>query len=199
MLSQALGCVVNPAYRVFQSEPVPHLYRYCAKVLIHLGPDNIGEPVVFEGRPMPTPTLAIQTVAAAAISPLRSKFPQIGEMREFRFFSNASVRGCEFADTTAEADPAIARLVQFVTAQGLLLGDILAGFHDMDSHAARVVEAAYRRGRRDTSPAVDLLPSRPVLSSQVVPPSQAVPPSRVVLPSEPVDECISVTVYADPT
>src|SRR4051812_48219375 len=183
MLSQALGCVVNPDYLVFQSEPVPRLCRYCAKVIIHLGAGNFEEPVVFEGSPIPPPALAIQAAAAAAISSLRSKFPQIEEMREFRYFPNASIRGCEFADTTAEADPAIARLVQFVTAQGLLLGDILAGFHDMDSDAARVVQAAYRRGRRDTSPAVDPLPSSPVLSSQVVPSSQAVPPSRVLLPS----------------
>src|SRR4051812_36081008 len=116
MLSQTLGCVVNPDYRVFHSKPIPHLCRYCAKVLIHLGPDKIGEPVAFEGRPMPTPALAIQTAAAAAISHLHSKFPQIGEMREFRYFPNASIRGCEFADTTVEADPAIARLVQFFTA-----------------------------------------------------------------------------------
>ena len=120
-------------------------------------------------------------------------------MREFRYFPNASINGCEFADTTAEAGPAIARLVQLVTAQGLLLGDILAGFHNMDSDAARVVEAAYRRALRDTSPTVDPPPSSPVLSLQVVPPSQAVPPSRVLLPSQPVDECISGTVYADPT
>src|SRR3954467_959620 len=72
MLSQALGCVVNPDYRVFQVDPVPHLCRYCAKVLIDLGPDKIEEPVIFEGRPMPTPALAIQTAAAAAISRLRS-------------------------------------------------------------------------------------------------------------------------------
>src|SRR3954464_8555307 len=84
MLSQALGCVVNPDYRVFQSEPVPRLCQYCAKVVIHLGPDKIEELVVFEGRPMPTPK--IQTAAAAAINRLRSKFPQIGEMREFRYF-----------------------------------------------------------------------------------------------------------------
>ena len=148
---------------------------------------------------MPTSALAIQTAAASAISRLRSKFPQIGEMREFRYFPNASTNGCQIDDTTAEADPAIARLVQFITAQGLLLGEILAGFHDMDSDAARVVEAAYRRGRRDTSPTIDLLPSGPVLSSQVVPSSQAVSPSRVVLPSQLVDECISGAVYADCT
>src|SRR3954467_5926937 len=59
ILSQALGCVVNPDYRVFESEHVPHLCRYCAKVIIHLGPDKIGEPVVFEGCPMPTPALEI--------------------------------------------------------------------------------------------------------------------------------------------
>src|SRR3954465_1366891 len=84
MLSQALSCVVNPDYRVFQSELVPRLCRYCAKVLIHLGPDKIEEPVDFEVRPMPTLALAIQTAAAAAISRLRAKFSQIGEMREFR-------------------------------------------------------------------------------------------------------------------
>src|ERR1043165_2158983 len=99
MLSQALSCVVNPDYRVFQSEPVPHLCRYCAKVLIHLGPDKIEEPIVFEGRPMPTPALAIQTAAAAAISRLHSKFPQIGEMWEFHYFLNASICGCEFGHT----------------------------------------------------------------------------------------------------
>ena len=69
----------------------------------------------------------------------------------------------------------------------------------MDRDAARVVEAAYRRGRRDTSSTVDLLPSGPVLSSQVVPSSQAVSPSRIVLPSQPMDVCISGAVYADHT
>src|ERR1043165_5360980 len=132
LLSQALGCVVSPDYRVFQFEPVPRLSRYCARVSFSLGPDKIDEPVVFEGRPMPTSALAIQAAAASAISRLRSKFPQIGEMREFRYFPNASANGCEIADTTTEVDPAIARLVQLVTAQGLLLGEILAGFHDMD-------------------------------------------------------------------
>ena len=67
MLSQALGCVVNPDYRLLPTELVPHLCRYCAKVLIHLGTDKIGEPVVFEGRPMPTPALTIQTAAATEI------------------------------------------------------------------------------------------------------------------------------------
>src|ERR1041385_6616826 len=100
MLSQALGCVVNPDYQVFQSEPVPCLCRYCAKVLIHLGPDRIGEPVVFEGKPMPTAALAIQTAAAEAASRLRFKFPQIGEMREVRSFPHLSSFGSELADTT---------------------------------------------------------------------------------------------------
>src|SRR3954471_10268922 len=63
MLFQALGCAVNPDYQVFQSELIPRLCRYWAKVLILLGPDKIGEPVVFEGKPMPTAALAIQTAA----------------------------------------------------------------------------------------------------------------------------------------
>src|SRR4051812_35057458 len=120
MLSGALGCVPNPDYRVFQSEPVPHLCRYCAKVLIHLGPDRIGEPVVFEGKPMPTPTLSIHTASAEAVSRIRFKFPRIGEMRVFRYFPNVSRFGYELADITKETVPSIARLVQFSTAQGLL-------------------------------------------------------------------------------
>src|SRR3954469_25432886 len=36
MLSQSLGCVVNPDYHVFQSKHVTRLCRYSAKVLIHL-------------------------------------------------------------------------------------------------------------------------------------------------------------------
>src|SRR3954466_11519160 len=70
MLSQALGCVVNPDYRLYQSEPVPRLCRYCAKVIIHLGPDKIEEPVVYAGRPMPTTALAIPPPAAAPVRPL---------------------------------------------------------------------------------------------------------------------------------
>src|SRR3954464_9716067 len=57
----------------------------------------------------------------------------------------------------------------------------------MDSGTTRAVDASYRAGRQDTSPAVDPLPSNQVL------------PSRVVLPSQPVDECSPGTVYADPT
>ena len=108
-------------------------------------------------------------------------------MQEFRYFPNVSSFGSEPADTTKEADPAIARLVQFITAQGLLLGDILTGFNAMDSDAVRVVEAAYRRGRQDTSQAVDPLLPNPVL------------PSRVVLPSQPVNQCNLGAIDADST
>src|SRR3954470_7308541 len=177
MVSQALGCVVNPEYHVFQSEPVPRLCRYAAKVLIHFGPDKIAEPVVFVGKPMPTAALAIQTAAAEAVSRLRFKFPQIGEMREFRYFPNVSSFGCELADTSKEADPAIVRLVQFSTAQGLLLSGILGEFKALDGGITQAVGAAYRSGRQGSAQAVDpLLPSS-VLSSQVVPPSQVVLPS----------------------
>src|SRR4051812_8565916 len=165
MVSQALGCVVNPDYHVFQSEPVPRLCRYSVKVLIHLGPDKIAEPVVFVGKPMPTSALAIQMAAAEAVSRLRFKFPQIGEMREFRYFPNVSSFGCELADTTKEADPAIVRLVQFSTTQGLLLGGILAEFKALDSGVTQVVGAAYRAGRQGSAQAVDPLLPNPVQSS----------------------------------
>src|ERR1043165_2289413 len=100
MLSQALSCVVDPDYRVFQSEPVPQICRYCAKVLIHLGPDKIGEHVVFEGKPRSPPALAIQPDAAKAVSCLRSGFLKIGEMRESVHCPPASSFGCEPAKPT---------------------------------------------------------------------------------------------------
>src|SRR3954462_868950 len=147
MVSQALGCVVDPEYHVFQYEPVPRLCRYSAKVLIHLGPDKIAEPVVFVGKPTPTTALAIQTAATEAVSRLRFKFPQIEEMREFRYFLSVSSFGCELADTTKEADPALVRLVQFSTAQGLLLSGILGEFKALDSGVTQAVRAAYCSGR----------------------------------------------------
>src|SRR3954465_15815118 len=114
-------------------------------------------------------------------------------MREFRYFPNASSFSCELADTTKEVDPTIVRLVQFSTAQGLLLGGILGEFKAMDSGIMQAIGAAYRAGRQGSAQAVDPLLPSPVLSSQVVPPFQ------VVLPSQPVDECHLGTVNADPT
>src|SRR4051812_47204755 len=98
----------------------------------------------------------------------------MGEMREFRYFPNVSSFGYELADITKEANPAIARWVQFSTAQGLLLGGILGEFRAICSGTRQAVAAAYRAGRQDTSPAIDALLPNTMLSSQVVPPSHVV-------------------------
>ena len=81
MLTQALGCNTIPVYLVFQSDPVPHLCRFEAKVLINPGPAKDGKPLVFRGKPMPTSVLAVHTAAVEAITRLRSQFPQVAEMR----------------------------------------------------------------------------------------------------------------------
>ena len=67
MLTKAFGCNASPDYLVFQSTPVPHLHRYDARVQICPGPAADGQPLVFQGRAMPTTDLAIQAAAVEAI------------------------------------------------------------------------------------------------------------------------------------
>jgi hypothetical protein len=93
MLTQALGCSTTPVYLVFQSEPVPHLCRFYAKTHINPGPAADGRPMIFLGKPMPTPALAVQIAAAEAITRLRFQFPQVAEMQEFRHFPSSSSAG----------------------------------------------------------------------------------------------------------
>jgi hypothetical protein len=68
MLTQALGCNTIPVYLVFQSDPVPHLCRFEAKVVINPGPAKDGKPLVFKGKPMPTSVLAVHTAAVEALA-----------------------------------------------------------------------------------------------------------------------------------
>ena len=65
-------------------------------------------------------------------------------------------------------DPAIARLVQYITAQGMMIAKMLAEFRTMDNDAVRVVTEAYREARKFASQAVHPTPSEPVLPSQPV-------------------------------
>ena len=67
MLTQAFGYDASPDYLLFQSTPVPHLHRYDARVHISPGPAADVQPLVFQGRAMPTTDLAIQTAAMEAI------------------------------------------------------------------------------------------------------------------------------------
>ena len=67
MLTKAFGCKASPDYLVFQSSPIPHLHRFDARVHISLGPAVDGQPLVFQGRAMPTTDLAIQAAAVEAI------------------------------------------------------------------------------------------------------------------------------------
>ena len=67
MLTKAFGYNASPDYLVFQSTPVPHLHRYDARVHISPGPTVDGQPLVFQGRAMPTTDLAIQATTVEAI------------------------------------------------------------------------------------------------------------------------------------
>jgi hypothetical protein len=176
MLTQALGCNTIPVYLVFQSDPVPHLCRFEAKVVINPGPSKDGRPLVFIGKPMPTSVLDVHTAAVEAITRLRFQFPQVAEMREFRYLPSPSKASREFFNAAGEADPALARLVQFIEAQGLLIGGIIREFQSLDRDNNRAITEAYRDARQAASQTpLPLLP-KPEPSSQPVLPSQHMNP-----------------------
>ena len=133
MLTKAFGCKSSPDYLVFQSAPVPHLHRYDARVHISLGPAVDGQSLVFQGRAMPTTDLAIQAAAVEAILHLRTKFPHVATRREFCFFPIVAKAGMQPSPAIQGYDPAIALLVQYITAQGMLIAKVLAKFKTMDN------------------------------------------------------------------
>jgi hypothetical protein len=169
MLTQALGCNTTPLYLVFQSEPVPHLCRFFARTHVNPGPAPDGRPMIFLGKPMPTPALAVQMAAAEAIALLRFKCPQVAEMREFRFFPAATSSSCEFSSPVEDADPTIACLVQFIAAQGLLLTGIREEFESVDRDTLRVVTEAHREARQTAPQTTRSLLPNPVPPSHLVP------------------------------
>ena len=118
MLTKAFGCKASPDYLVFQSAPVPHLHRFDARVHISLGPAVDGQPLVFQGRAMPTTDLAIQAAAVEAILYLQTKFPHVAMRQEFCFFPIVAEVGMQTSPAIQGDDPAIARLVQYITARG---------------------------------------------------------------------------------
>ena len=72
--------------------------------------------------------------------------------------------------TTIPGDePAIARLVQYITAQGMMIARMLAEFTTMDNDAVRFVTEAYREARKFASQAVHPTASKLVLPSDTSP------------------------------
>ena len=128
----------------------------------------------FQGKPMPTPALAVQMAAAGAIGRLRSQFPQVGEMQEFCYFPSLSDTAGMLSSIVGDVDPTTARLIQYIDAQGLLLSGILKEFQAMDQDTTRVVTEAYRAARETASQTTRSLLPNPVPPSQLVPPSQSV-------------------------
>jgi hypothetical protein len=124
---------------------------------------------------MPTTVLAVHTAIVEAITRLRFQFPQVAEMREFRYLPSPSKASREFFNSAGEADPALARLVQFIEAQGLLIGVIIREFQSLDRDNTRAITEAYREARQAASPTtLPLLPNPE-------------PPSQPALPSQPVN------------
>jgi hypothetical protein len=135
---------------------------------------------------MPTSVLAVHTAAAEALARLRFYFPQVAEMREFRYFPSSSKAGGEFSSAVKEADPALARLVQFIDAQALLIAGIIREFQSLDRDNTRAIMKAYHDAHQAASQiTLPLLPNPE-------PPSQPVLPSQPVSPWQPLASFIPV-------
>jgi hypothetical protein len=119
--------------------------------------------------------LAVHTAAVEAITRLRFQFPQVAEMREFRYLPSLSKASREFFNAAGEVDPALARLVQFIEAQALLIAGIIREFQSLDRDNTRAITEAYRDARPAASQTtLPLLPNPE-------------PPLQPVLPSQPVN------------
>ena len=140
MITKAFGCKASSEYLVFQSTPVPHLHRFVARVHISLGPAADVQPLVLKGRAMPTSGLAIQAAVVEAILHLRTNFPHVSTRREFCFFPIVAEAGMQPSPAIQGDDLAIARLVQYITAQGMLISKMLAEFRTMDNNVVRFLK-----------------------------------------------------------
>ena len=92
----------------------------------------------------------------------------MAERREFCYFPVVTEAGIQPPLTVPGDDPAIARLVQYITAQGMMISKMLAEFRTLDNDVVRVVKEAYREAREFASQAVHPTPSEPLLPSQPV-------------------------------
>ena len=119
---------------------------------------------------MPTTELDIQATAVEAILHLRSQFPQVAEKRELWFFPVAAELGSKHPITVREDDPAIARLVQYITAEGMLIAKMIAEFRTLDRDATWVFTEAYREAHQVASQATHPIAIQPsaTLSACVV-------------------------------
>ena len=68
----------------------------------------------------------------------------MAERQEFCFSPVVTEAGIQPPTTVPGDNPAIARLVQYITAQGMMISKMLAEFRTLDNDAVRVVTEAYR-------------------------------------------------------
>ena len=59
--------------------------------------------------------------------------------------------------------------MQFITAQGLVIGNLIKEFKTLDREVSQVVRKAYCEGRQIASQTIVPMPSSPVLCSHLVP------------------------------
>ena len=88
--------------------------------------------------------------------------------RDSCFYPIVTEVGMQPSPASQGDDPAIAHLVQYITAQVMMISQMLAEFQTLDNDAVRVVKEAYREAHKFASQVICPTPSGPVLSSQPV-------------------------------
>ena len=115
---RALGATQRPEYDVYQEESTGRVSVYWAKVHVYQG-GRAGQIVShrYTGKPMPTPSLAIQIAAWEAIVCLRHSDPGM-DCRAFRYYPNGTTAAeAVFACPLHERDVAVVHLTQYLAAQ----------------------------------------------------------------------------------
>ena len=126
-----LGSTHPPLYELFKSRITPDLSKYWTAVHIPPADLNQGPPyVIFIGRSMPTPGMAIESAAYEAVTRLRFAVP-CASTREYCYFPSRAAFGAEatFRCGRAESDPALVYLIQYVMAQERFTQQILEYLH----------------------------------------------------------------------
>jgi hypothetical protein len=108
-----------PQYELFKLRITSDSSKYWAVVHIPPADPDQGPPyVVYIGRSMPTPGMAIEAAAYEAVTHLRFIAPTASDRGYYYFLSHAaSGANATFRYERIERDPALANLIQYVMAQ----------------------------------------------------------------------------------
>ena len=143
---RVFGADQRPEYVIHVQSTSSTMRDFWADVHVYRSSTNPGISLDFAGRPMPTPTLAIQCAAWEALASLRHLIPEMGSRRAFRYYpSRPIIGGVTTIDSTQEEqDVAVIHLVRYIAALNDLFTqvvDTLALTRHAVSHAQAIARS----------------------------------------------------------